>query len=115
MTDLQVTIFNTALTAMVDRIDSISLHTDTPGASGANELSGGGYSRQTPDWSTPDGGVVEINDPLAYNIPAGNVIEHVGFWEGSTWLGSAPLSAPEPFNNDGELTIQALSITMSNA
>lgn len=112
---LEVTLRNTGLDAMSGRIDDISLHTDNPGSTGTNELTGGGYARQEPSWNPATAGVVEIDGPLVFNIPAGNVIEYVGLWEGSTWLGSGELTDPEPFNNDGELTIQTLTITLANA
>ena len=109
------TYLNIALDAMTAAADSVSLHTGDPSTTGANELSGGGYSRQTPDWTVASGAAVEINDPLVYSIPAGNVIEYVGLWDGTTWRGSIALEEEEPFNNDGELTIQTLTITAVNA
>ena len=111
---LQETILNSALDTIAGRIDSVSLHTADPGTTGANELTGGGYTRQTPAWGSATSAAVEVTTPISFNIAAGNEIQYVGFWEGTTWMGSGALSEPEQFNNDGQLTIQELSISATS-
>lgn len=72
----------------------VSLHTGNPGSTGANEASGGGYSRQQTTWSSGSGGTingsqVEIDvDPGTYN--------YAGLWSGSgggaTFIDACPIS-----------------------
>lgn len=113
------TLLNTGLDAMAARILNASLHTADPGGTGANEVAGGTYARQAVAWdaagaTTP--AVVEMSSPIVFQIPAGNEINYVGLWDaGPTWVGSIQLTVPEPFNNDGELTVQEMTITMTNA
>jgi hypothetical protein len=112
----EVTLRNTALDAMTPRIVSCSLHTADPGGTGADEVTGGTYARQTPSWGAAAAAVVEIDTPMVFQIPAGNEIQYVGLWDtGPTWVGSIALTTPEPFNNDGELTVQEMTITATNA
>jgi len=109
------TILNTALEAMADRIVSVSLHTGNPGTTGANELTGGGYTRQTPTWGTAAAGVIETTASMVFPIAAGNSISYVGLWDtGPVFVGSAQISPAEIFNNDGQLTVQELTITATS-
>ena len=111
---LQETILNSSLDTIAGRINSVSLHTGDPGTTGTNELTGGGYSRQTPSWGSASSAAVEVTAPLVFSIAAGNEIQYVGFWEGTTWMGFGALSEPEQYNNDGQLTIQELSISATS-
>lgn len=111
----QETIFNSALDAMAGRIDQLSLHTDDPGATGTNEVVGGTYARQAVTWNAATSAQVTIAAPVSFDVPAGNTISWVGMWEtGPTWMGAVALNTPQPFPNDGELTVQNLAITMTN-
>lgn len=107
------------LDAMVDIILDASLHTADPGGTGANEVTGGSYTRQAVAWdaagaTTP--AVVEMTSPIVFQVPAANEINYVGLWSsGPVWQGAIQLGAPAPFNNDGELTVQEMTITMTNA
>lgn len=114
---LENELFDTMLDAGVDRIDQLSLHTGDPNGTGANELTGGTYTRQAVGWNAADSGQVSISSSPAFDVPAANTIEYVGLWESgtSTFLGAIPLPSPESFANDGELTIQNMSITAINA
>lgn len=113
----QDTLFDTGLDAMVARADQASLHTADPGATGANEVTGGTYARQSITWDAATGASVSISAPFSFDVPAGNTIEWVGLWESgtATWLGAIALASPEPFANDGELTVQNMTITAVNA
>lgn len=111
-------LFNIGLDAMAGVLVSASLHTADPGGTGANEVVGGTYARQAPAWdaagaTTP--AVVEMTAPIVFQVPAGNAINYVGLWSaGPTWQGAIQLTAEAPFNNDGELTVQEMTITMTN-
>lgn len=108
-------LFNTGLDAMAGAITSVSIHTDDPGATGANEVSGGSYTRQTPSWAAASGGSVSTDSNLTFDIPGGNTTEYAGLWSsGPTWEGSILLSDPETFTGDGQLTITQIIINMVN-
>lgn len=109
-------LFDTMLNAGVARADELSLHTGDPNGSGANELTGGTYTRQSIAWNAASGGQVSIDSSPSFDVPAANVIEYVGLWESgtNTWLGAIPLPSPESFANDGELTVQNMTITAVN-
>jgi hypothetical protein len=58
----------------------LSLHNADPGTTGASEISGGGYARQTPVYGAAAGGQSSLTAPVSFtNMPAGPVT-HVGIW-----------------------------------
>lgn len=60
-----------------------SLHTGNPGSAGANnEVTGGGYSRQTTTWGTASGGII-VGSQLTFAVPAGTVA-FMCRWDGTT-------------------------------
>jgi hypothetical protein len=62
----------------------ISLHTDDPGTTGANEVSGAGYSRASITWNTASGGSRTNSNAIAITIPAGTTVTYFGLWSAST-------------------------------
>ena len=52
----------------------ISVHTDAAGTTGANEASGGGYSRQAAAW-TPDGAGNNTSGQVQIALPPGQFVE----------------------------------------
>lgn len=72
----------------------ISLHTDPPGGTGANEVTGGSYARQAENFGAASSGALTNAADITYlNMPACTV-KYVGFWtlvSGGTFLGSLPL------------------------
>src|SRR5690554_6745232 len=100
---------NDATDAMVAHFVMVSLHTSNPGNDGSNEVSGGDYTRVEASWSSASGGLAGITQNLVYQVPAGNEITHLGMWNSDgNWAASAQLDESQPFNNDGELTVQEL-------
>lgn len=61
----------------------ISLHTASPGTTGANELSGGSYVRVATTWGSPSGGSV-LGSQVTINVPSGNTIAYWGLWDASS-------------------------------
>lgn len=68
-----------ALAAIVANYGSISLHTGDPGTTGAAEVTGGSYARQTTTWGTPAGAQV-TGSQVTLNVPAGVTISYWGLW-----------------------------------
>jgi hypothetical protein len=75
----------------------ISLHTDDPGATGANEVSGGSYARQAETFAAASGGQISNAANIEYtNMPAATVT-YFGVWDassGGNFIGGGPLTAP---------------------
>lgn len=76
---------NALAQAYIDLIDHVSLHSDDPGTTGANEL---GITRAAITWGTPVAGVVD-STTASFTIPSGTtVVKHVGLWGSSTFRDS---------------------------
>lgn len=97
--------FNTAgLNAACDGVaaigDRISFHTADPSTNGANEVTGGGYSRPTTTWGAASGGS-RVGSQVASTVPAGT-LTHWGVWTGGgVFLGGFQFTAPHVFASAG--------------
>src|SRR5690606_5207715 len=107
--------FDPALNGGVEVAVLVSLHSSAPDASGSAEISGGGYERQSVTWASASGGSVQSGAPVVFNVPAGSTITHAGIWTSAgAWLGSLELAAPESFGAAGTLTVDPLTISLTN-
>jgi hypothetical protein len=65
-----------------------SLHSGLPGATGANEISGGvsghEYARQALTWNAPSTGSMTLADTPLFDVPAATTVAHVGIWSALT-------------------------------
>ncbi|GII84594.1 hypothetical protein Ssi03_25840 [Sphaerisporangium siamense] len=108
---------NIALDALGAAADFVSLHTADPGTTGANEVTGGSYARQTKTWNAASGGNLDDSNAPSFNIPASTTISHFGLWTeatGGTFLGGGALSASESYGAAGgtyQLTDVDISLT----
>lgn len=70
---------------------TISLHTDDPGTTGANELTGGSpaYARKTITWVS-DGAGLYHSDVMTFDVPSA-VLTHIVVWNGSTMVDVAEI------------------------
>jgi hypothetical protein len=81
----------------------ISLHTASPGTTGANEVSGGSYARVQTTWGSASGGS-STGSQVTINVPASTTIEYFGIWTaatGGTYIGGGPLPANETYGSAG--------------
>ena len=90
---LETSLLDLALDTMATEVVSVSLHTADPGGTGANEITGGAYARQTPSWAAASGGSVSTDADMTFDVPAGNTVAYVGFWgdDGAHRCGAARL------------------------
>ena len=73
---------------------TMSLHTADPGVSGANEVTGGSYARQTLVYGSAASGAIKNLETVTFpNLPAGTVT-HAGFWKNGQFCQGAALTAP---------------------
>lgn len=112
---------NTALQTLYTSLKGmgayVSAHTADPGTTGANEVSGGSYARQSaalPAGSNGAGTAPAVNIP----IPAGTTVKWVGVWTaatGGTFVGAhnTELSPNLPFPVAGTLTVQVGEVITS--
>lgn len=107
--------------ALLDELDEsgalpaayASLHTADPGATGADEVTGGtpAYARKALTWAAA-AGASKGAAMVTFDIPAGTEITHFGLWtavSGGTFRGGSALPANETYGAQGtyDLSITA--------
>ena len=74
----------------------LSAHSADPGATGASELSGGGYARQSIVFGTATAGVIASNAAITIPNAGSTAVTHFGVWSastGGTYLGGFLLAS----------------------
>lgn len=97
----------------------MSLHTGAPGATGANEVTGGGYTREAVTFPSAVNGVrTATGDPVAaFDGPANQTLHSIGLWSagtGGTFVGSMALEPGTDdmvFNAAGKYNVTSATIT----
>jgi hypothetical protein len=76
-----------------------SLHSDFPGNTGANELTGGtpAYARQAIVINAAAGGQRALNAAVTFNVPP-TTVKWVGFWNSTVFVGCCPNGGATPKN-----------------
>jgi hypothetical protein len=104
--------------AMLDLLDGaplFSLHSADPGATGANELSGGApaYGRKNGGWNAAAASSKTGPASLqTFDVPAGSTVAYVGYWTaGVTFKGSRGLSASETYTGQVQYQLAAGAVT----
>ena len=67
-------------TALKNAVTHISLHTASPGTTGASEVSGSGYARKSVSWGAVSAGVVSSSAALSFVGPASGAAKFWGGW-----------------------------------
>jgi hypothetical protein len=80
----------------------VSLHTDDPGETGANEVTGGSYARQSCAFDPAGSGLADNTAAVTFTDMPAETITHIGLWDDPTagnflWGGAAttPLTTNE--------------------
>ena len=99
---------NVAIDAQTARDAYASVHTASPGTTGASEASGGSpaYVRQPLSFPAATG-KSSTAAQVTFDIPAGSY-SHFGMWSastGGTFRGGNPLSSTETFAGQGQLKL----------
>jgi len=115
---LQANVLNVANNAATAIMGFASLHSADPGATGANEISGGSpaYARQPVTWNPSSGQVSAIVGTLVFNVPA-STVAFAGLWSavsGGVWRGGDALNASSTFGSQGVYNITAMTVTASS-
>lgn len=97
-------------------IPYVSLHTATPGTTGASEnANSGSYARQSCSWNTASGGAMTNSTALTFSTLGTVAVSHIGTWSSGTYGGGtyaigAALSANV---TSASITIAAGAISLS--
>lgn len=77
---------NYMLDQLGTQVAYLSLHTATPGSTGANEVSGGSpaYARKAAAWNAASAGSKPLSNTPTFDVPASTTVTHLGFWSAST-------------------------------
>jgi hypothetical protein len=81
----------------------ISLHSSSPGTTGANEINGAPYAREQTTWGTPASSA-SAGSQVTFSIPATTTIAYFGIWtaqSGGTYVGGGPLPSSETYTGSG--------------
>ncbi len=97
------------INAMLDGIAGtwLSLHSATPGTTGAAEITGGSYARLQTAWNAAATSA-KTGSQKTINVPAGVTITHFGIWSavsGVTYQGGGVLPATEVYGSAGTYLI----------
>jgi hypothetical protein len=98
------------LNALRSAVDGISLHSASPSTTGANELSGNGYSRQavtTADFNTVATGAFTTNKDFTFTTAASQTITHIGLWDDTLFLGGGAITGDTAANAEGSFVLQS--------
>jgi hypothetical protein len=81
----------------------ISLHTASPGTTGASEVTGGTYARVATTWGSIAAGSV-TGSQVTINVPASTTIQYWGIWDaasGGNYYDGGALPAQETYGSAG--------------
>lgn len=120
MTTFTDAVLNAAADGATAVLGYASLHSASPGATGANELTGGtpAYARKAVTWDSATGKIAAMDAALTFDVPAGSTVAYVGLWSAvsaGTWRGGEQLSASESYTAQGTYELEALTVTANNA
>jgi hypothetical protein len=109
-----------ALDAMLDAFAGVagyvSLHTDNPSTNGANEVTGGSYTREVTPWDSASAGTLTTDSSIVFDVPSGTTIQFIGYWSAATagtFYGSRALNENQTFATAGTYTIAAGNLSES--
>lgn len=105
----------TAPTSLTTPI-KMSLHTADPGATGASEVSGGSYARQTAGYNAASSGACALAGTLSFTLMPAATVTHIGLWDSTgtpKFLQGAALSASKTVGAGDTLQITAATNTFS--
>jgi len=97
----------------------LSLHSASPGDTGANEISGGSpaYARKSTVWNAATGGSMDNSDTPVIDVPASTTVTHLGVWDAVTagnFLGYVDIT-DETFTAQGTYTVSDLDLDLNAA
>jgi hypothetical protein len=110
--------FDAMLNGFTTLATHVSLHTDDPSTTGANEVTGGAYARELADWAAASGGTAVNDGAIVFDVPSSTTIKFLGYWSAGTagtFYGSRALDADQTYATAGTYTIAAGNLSESLA
>jgi hypothetical protein len=105
------------LTSLVEdlrtQVTQVGLHTASPGTTGANEVTGGSYSRKAETYAAAANGTSDLASALAFTGMPAVTITHYSWWNGSTYLGGNPLATSRTLLAGDTYNLSSAPITVS--
>ena len=89
------------------QITQVSLHSDNPSTTGANELASADYVRQNFTFAAADNGRRYGVSNATFDLKIGDVVAWAAYWNGGTFVLAKQLTAPISFNQDGQCVLKA--------
>lgn len=94
-----------------------SLHTADPGETGASEVTGGSYGRQSASFGAASGGAISNDANITFTSMPATTVTHVGLWDASTsgnFLWGGALTASKTTNSGDTFQINTgdLDVTL---
>lgn len=81
---------NAALDALNTLMTHVSLHTASPGTTGASENANtGSYARQACSWNSASGGTKTNSTALTFSTAGSVPVTHIGTWNSATYGGGS--------------------------
>jgi hypothetical protein len=97
-------------------IPDVSLHTATPGTTGASEnANSGSYARQACSWNAASGGSMTNSSALTFSTGGSVAVTHIGTWSSATYgAGTYAIGAALTASvTSTSISIAAAGITLS--
>jgi hypothetical protein len=94
----------------------VSLHTADPGETGADEVTGGSYARQSCSWNAASGGSADNSSALSFTGMPAATVSHFGVWDASSvgnFIVGGALSQSESVGAGQTVTVAAGALTVS--
>jgi len=96
----------------------ISLHTADPGETGANEVAGGSYARQSGSFGASSNGTISNDAQIEFTSMPAVTVTHVGVWDalsGGNFIMKAALGASKAVNSGDTARILTGELDLSAA
>lgn len=109
---------DTAKNAMLNQLATLctklALHTADPGTGSSNEVSGGGYARQTVTWAAASGGAMAPSGDVTFDIAAGVTVAYITGWNSTGTVRYFKYDVTnQTFTNAGQYTVLAGSSSVN--
>lgn len=104
---------NRAYNGVAGTVTHMSMHTASPGTTGANEVTGGTYARVSKAYGSPTAGAGDVASAAQFNIPSGTTVTHWGAWDDTDYLFGEALAAEQEFASDGTYTLNSAPYSAS--
>lgn len=96
----------------------MSIHTADPGATGANEATGGSYARLSAGYNAASGGACALAATLSFTAMPAGTFTHIGLWDSTgtpKFLQGAALAASKTLGAGDTLQITAATDTITGS